>query len=257
MVLGAAATALLGGDTQGVSPIKGERDSETGEKRSKLRRYEHTAPQVLNVAGVSPIHECSNKALWSTTMKGNKSVAFFSEFCSTDAYRQGIAGSRHAETMLALGEVLEQNVWDSILNKAIFAKVKEEFAQYKPMLQVLNGGKATQTSIAGGSLFSLSKKKNKKEQVAVKEAASKVYQWLKNEKSAMRGFLQIMSWGGIFYSAMCSDKVTRCAIDLACGGITEERHQEITVARLCGDGPEEDDDNSNAMDRVTGALLGK
>ena len=107
MVLDAAATALLGGDSQFATPIKGARDSETGEKRTKLRRYEHTAPQVLNVSGVSPIHECSNKALWSSTMKGNKSVAFFSEFCSSDAYRQGIAGSRHAETMLAVGEVLE------------------------------------------------------------------------------------------------------------------------------------------------------
>ncbi len=58
-------------------------------------------------AGVSPIHECSNKALWSTTAKGNKSVAFYSEFCSNDAYRRGIAGSRHAETMLAL----EDEVW--------------------------------------------------------------------------------------------------------------------------------------------------
>ena len=187
----------------------------------------------------------------------NKSVAFFSEFCSIDPYRQGIAGSRHAETMLTCGEVLDQNVWDAMLDATILAKVKAEFAEYKPMLQVLNGGKATQTSIAGGSLFSLSKKKDKKDQAAVKDAASKVYLWLKNEKSAMRGFLQIMSWGGIFYSAMCSDKVARSAIDPKCGGITEERYQEIMVARLCGDGPEEDDDNSNAMDRVTSALLGK
>ena len=108
MVLDGAAVALLGVD--GVGQGYSERDSETGEKRSKLRRYEHVGAQVLNVAGVSPIHECSNKALWSTTVKGNKSVAFYSEFCSNDAYRQGIAGSRHAETMLALGVVLEDEV---------------------------------------------------------------------------------------------------------------------------------------------------
>ena len=108
MVLDGAAVALLGAD--GVGKGYSERDSETGEKRSKLRRYEHVGPQVLNVAGVSPIHECSNKALWSTTVKGNKSVAFYSEFCSNDAYRQGIARSRHAEAMLALGVVLEDEV---------------------------------------------------------------------------------------------------------------------------------------------------
>ncbi len=76
MVLDGAAVALLG--AEGVGNGYSQRDSETGEKRSKLRRYEHVGPQVLNVAGVSPIHECSNKALWSTTAKGNKSVAFYS-----------------------------------------------------------------------------------------------------------------------------------------------------------------------------------
>ena len=99
MVLNAASAALLGGDA---SKDYEQRDSATGEKRTKLRRYEHVAPQVLNVGGVSPIHECSNKALWSTTTKGNKSVAFYSEFCSKDAYRQGIAGSRHAETYVLI-----------------------------------------------------------------------------------------------------------------------------------------------------------
>ncbi len=184
MVLDGAAVALLG--AEGVGNGYSQRESETGEKRSKLRRYEHVGPQVLNVAGVSPIHECSNKALWSTTVKGNKSVAFYSEFCSNDAYRQGIAGSRHAETMLALGAVLEDPVWSAVLNQTILEKAKTEFAEYKPMLEVLNGGKATQT--AGKSLFALVRKKDKKEKEAVKDAASKVYMWLSNEKSAIRGF---------------------------------------------------------------------
>ena len=254
MVLDGAAVALLGGD--GANKGYSDRDSETGEKRSKLRRYEHVGPQVLNVAGVSPIHECSNKALWSTTVKGNKSVAFYSEFCSNDAYRQGIAGSRHAETMLALGAVLEDAVWPAVLNKTILEKVKTEFAEHKPMLEVLNGGKATQT--AGKSLFALVRKGDKKDKDAVNAAATQVYTWLSNEKSAMRGFLQIMSWGGVFFSAMCSDKVARCAIDPACGNITMARYREIMVARLCGDGPaEEEDDNSNAMGRVSAALLGR
>ena len=42
MVLGGAAVALLGAD--GVGKSYSERDSETGEKRSKLRRYEHVGP---------------------------------------------------------------------------------------------------------------------------------------------------------------------------------------------------------------------
>ena len=79
MVLSDSAQALLGLAGTASMPST-ERDGETGEKREKLRRYEHTAAQVLNVAGVSPIHECSNKALWTIVKKGNKGVAFFSEF---------------------------------------------------------------------------------------------------------------------------------------------------------------------------------
>jgi hypothetical protein len=253
MVLGGAANSLLGAEAAGKGYT--ERDEATGEKRTKLRRYEHIGAQVLNVAGVSPIHECSNKALWTTAMKGSKTVAFHSEFCSNEAYRQGVAGSRHAETMLALGAVLEEGVWDAVLDATILAKVKGEFAEYKPMLEVLNGGKASQTH--SKSLFVVTQKKDKKAKDAVKQAAGKVYQWLQNEKSAVRGFLQIMSWGGIFYSAMCSDKIARCAVDPQCGAIGAQDFEDMMVARLCGDGPVEEDDNSNAMARVSASLLVK
>ena len=123
------------------------------------------------------------------------------------------------------------------------------------MLEVLNGGKASQTS--GTSLFAAVQKKEKKDKGTVKAAGGKVYEWLRNEKSAIRGFLQIMSWGGIFYSAMCSDKIARCAVDQQCGQIDAQQFQEAMVARLCGDGPAEDDDNSNAMAKVSAALLAK
>ena len=200
MVLGGAAQSLLGVDVSGYS--NSQRDGETGEKRTKLRRYEHVGPQVLNVAGVSPIHECSNKALWSTAMKGSKTVAFFSEFCSNEAYRVGLAGSRHAETMPALGDVLDNEVWNAVLDKTILRKAKAEFVQYKPMLEVLNGGKDSQTS--GTSLFAAVQKKEKKYKGIVKAAAGKVYEWLSNEKSAIRGFLQIMNWGGAFSILLCA-----------------------------------------------------
>ena len=47
MVLGGAAQSLLGADVSGYS--NSQRDGETGDKRTKLRRYEHVGPQVLNV----------------------------------------------------------------------------------------------------------------------------------------------------------------------------------------------------------------
>ena len=110
------ANALLGlAGAAAMAPT--QRDSDTGEKSEKLRRYEHPCAQVLNVAGVSPIHECGNKALWNIVARGNKRVSFLSEFCSTDAYRQGIAGSRAAESMLSFGDVIQEPLWDKLLEK--------------------------------------------------------------------------------------------------------------------------------------------
>ena len=253
MVLNDSAQALLGlAGTASMS--SGQRDAETGEKREKLRRYEHPSAQVLNVAGVSPIHECSNKALWTIVKQGNKGVSFFSEFCSTDPYRQGIAGSRNAESMLSLGAVLKEPLWDKVIEKTILDKARAEFGSMQPHLEVLNGGHLKGQK--GKSLFALAQKVPVKDKVAVENAAAAIHAWLTNDGSAIRGFLQIMSWGGVFYASMCSDKVARCAMDPKCGAITKEQFQAMMVARLSGDGPAEEDDNSNSMAQVSKALLG-
>ena len=254
MVLGEAANALLGAPSAEAAPAYAAKGP-AGEKRQKLRRYEHTSTQFLDVAGVSPMHECGNKSLWNATMGGNKSVAFYSEYCAKEAYRQGIAGSRHAETMLGLGKVLDDPCWKLVLQPAILARAIAEFAEHKDSLTMLNGGKATQ--VVSKSLFGAVQKQAPKEKAKVMAAADKVYDWLRKETSAMRGFLQIMSWGGVFYASMCSDKISRCAVDAECGAISKERYAEIMVARLCGDGPVEIDDTSNAMASVCEALLKK
>ena len=56
---------------------------------------------------------------------------------------------------------------------------------------------------------------------------------------------------------MCSDTIARCAVDQQCGSIDAQQFQEAMVARLCSDGPAEDDDNANAMAKVSAALLAK
>ena len=84
----------------------------------------------------------------------------------------------------------------------------------------------------------------------MQDAAEKVYDWLSDPEGAVHGFLQIMSWGGIFYVSMCSDKVARCAIDSECGKITKEQYKALMVARLCGKGGEDGalaNDDRNTM----------
>ena len=229
-------------------------DGSPTEKRQCLRRYEHVAPQVLSPDGVSPVHECSNLQLWKFASDGNKGVEFFSEFCSKDPYRQGIAGSRHAETMLAFSEVLSEPIMDKLLNTEILKKVRAEFDQFKPMLEVLNGGKTS-----GGnskSFMTMCAKSIKKEQGPVETAADAIYDWLSDETSVVLGFLQIMSWGGIFYAAMCSDKVARCAMDSACGNITKDAYKAMMVARLCGKDGVAPEDSRNAMSSSSKRMFG-
>jgi len=250
---GAAASlfGLMGGEKR---KADGEADGGPMEKRSSLRKYEHVGAQTLDCSGVSPIHECSNAQLWKFTQAGNKGVLFFSEFCSEDPYRRGIAGSRHAETMQNFGQVIEDPIMEKLLNTDILKKVKDEYTRIKPMLIALNGGKTS-----GGnskSFQTMCKQDVKKEQAPVEEAAAAVYEWLSNDDSAIHGFLQVMSWGGMFYAAMCSDKVARCAIDPSCGKISKVQYQALMVARLCGKEGALENDDRNAMKSRSSKLFG-
>jgi hypothetical protein len=230
---------------------KRKQDDDVQEKRVSLRKYEHPAAQCLDCQGVSPIHECSHQHLWKYVQAGNKGVHFLSEFCSDDLYRKGVAGSRHAETMCNLGEVLSEGILDKLLKPEILKKVRTEFDAIKPSLALLNGGKTS-----GGnskSFQTLCKAEVKQEEDKVQDAAGKVHDWLSDPEGAVHGFLQIMSWGGISYVAMCSDKVARCAIDSECGKITKEQYKELMVARLCGkegkDGALPNDDRNTMKSR--------
>ena len=254
--LNGAAQGLFGVNTYNGDKRKadGEAEGAPAEKRQSLRRYEHFAPQVLFADGVSPVHECTNQQLWKFASTGNKGVLFFSEFCSKESYRQGIAGSRHAETMLIFCGVLDEAVMEKLLDKGILEKVRAEYAKYKPYLETLNGGKTS-----GGnskSFMTMCKKDIKKEKAPVEEAAAMVHDWLSNDNSVMLGFLQIMSWGGIFYSAMCSDKVARCAMDPTCGSITKDAYKAMMVARLCSSDGAVADDSRNSMSSSSARLFG-
>ena len=253
MVVGAANSlfGIMGGEKR---KAEGEAEGGPMEKRSSLRKYEHVGAQTLDCSGVSPIHECSNAQLWKFAQTGNKGVLYFTEFCSDDDYRRGIAGSRHAETMQNFGQVLEDPMMEKLLNTAILKKVKDEYATIKPHLTILNGGKTS-----GGnskSFQTMCKQDVKKEEEPVKDAAAAVYEWLSNENSAIHGFLQVMSWGGVFYAAMCSDKVARCAMDPACGKISKVQYQELMVARLCGKEGALQNDDRNAMKSRSVKLFG-
>jgi hypothetical protein len=48
-------------------------------------------------------------------------VAFFSEFRSMDSYRQGVAGSRHAETILASSQAADARFGDRAVDAEVLS----------------------------------------------------------------------------------------------------------------------------------------
>ena len=150
--------------------------------------------------------------------------------------------------------MIDDPIMDKLLNTDILKKVRDEYVKIKPMLTVLNGGKTS-----GGnskSFQTMCKQDVKREQVPVEEAAAVVWDWLSNDDSAIHGFLQVMSWGGVFYAAMCSDKVARCAVDSSCGKISKVQYQALMVAHLCGKEGALENDDRNAMKTRSSKLFG-
>ena len=67
------------------------------------------AAQLPGLAGPAALGPATRDAdNGEKAARGNKCVSFLSEFCSTDPYRQGIAASRAAESMLSFGDVIQE-----------------------------------------------------------------------------------------------------------------------------------------------------
>lgn len=243
---GSSYEALLG-KRPGAAPADGDE-----ERRTKLRRYDKMAAQCLNPEGVSPIHAADLKAVWEMAAAGNKGATYFSELCDTDDYRRGVGISRAAETMLAMGAALEQPVFTQVCQKAILDKALKEFADLKPHLLVLNGGKASQTTKTSTSLWAQAAKAQSAqaplELASVLDAAGKVYDYYAAKNSALRAFVEIMSQGGVFYSAFVVDKVVRAS--MAHGLVAKQDFCRAAEKRLCHKAKEP---SSGAGDELTEA----
>ena len=193
-------------------------DMEEGEeRRTKLRRYDKMAAQCLNPEGVSPIHKADLRGVWEMAMAGNKGAKYFSELCDEDGYRRGVGISRAAEAILSMGAALEQPVFRSVVQKPVLDRAMAEWNQLKAHVETLNGGKASTTTKTSTSLWTQSKQKEGDkvavpEASAVEAAANHLYDFLVKKDSALRAFVEILSQGGVFYSAHVADKVLRAGI---------------------------------------------
>ena len=112
-----------------------------GEPRTKLRKYDHVAPQCLNPFGCSGIMTCSLDKLWEVCKKGNKNMKYYSEPCDEDPLRRGVGISRFAEGMVQVCDKImaDQHV-AAVVKEALLAAARVEATALKPHLTILNGG---------------------------------------------------------------------------------------------------------------------
>ena len=204
------------------------------ERATKLRRYDNVCAQAVNPSGAAPIVGASMGQVWDSIKIGNKKVQFFSEFCSMDKHRRGIAISRMAECLLACFETIEKPDTAKLLQEAPLKKAMAELKELKPHLQVLYGGKtqSASTSLASiGAHVSMNKVEGE-----VNQAATAVYEWLCKDQSALRGLIGLMSSGGCYWTAYCSELSGRAAVHKSGGAIPKAEFVGAAVERLCKQG---------------------
>jgi len=215
------------------STASGKRSGEeqTPEKRKMLRRYDHLASQALNPFGVSELEKASLAQIWGLIKQGNKGTDYFAEWADADKYRKGIAVSRLAQVLTTAIQILEDTKFRTLLEKTIYDKAMEEAKSMKPYLELLNCGKASQTArkitmSSLGQTETAAKSEND-----VREAAKRIYNWLEEKNSTLRGLLSFLSQGGVFYAASCAEKGARSYIKH--GGDSIKTFEDSAIARLC------------------------
>ena len=75
-----------------------------------------------------------------------------------------------------------------------------------------------------------------KNEGAVNVAAAGLYDWLCQDQSVLRGLMRLMSSGGCYWSAYCSELTGRAAVHRSGGAISKADFLAAAVERLCKDG---------------------
>jgi len=99
---------------------------EPAAKRQKLRRDDHVSVILCHPFGISDGQGATLADLWDYASKGNKRVASFMEFASTDPMVRGIAITRTAEVLNLAIKELSRDHWKSLLNAKIYEALDKD-----------------------------------------------------------------------------------------------------------------------------------
>ena len=233
------------------------------EKRTVIRYCDTVAAKALDPYGVSSVADVSLETLWKIITKGDKFVHHFSNLAATEEtggdYRIGVGVSQYAETMLAVfKEIQTNNDLRKCVVPTVLRKADHEIEELKPHFEKLNAGKGSQGKEYEETSGSLKKRKREGGEPATRptdeefqNAAKAVHGFIKKgTASNARMLIQILSCGGAFYAAQCSDKATRAWTE--CKFIDEKTLERGVKARALKQAPSS---SSGSKEVPTGGLF--
>ena len=233
--------------------LRGSEGSMTEKKRREsLRSYDYAAAQFLNAFGRSFVADADLQTVLQMTSKGNDGVLYFSELWNKDPKRQQVAVSRLVEALTMVNAELGKAHIKAIVKEDVLKKVQAELSALMKATTILMLDEAVDSpSLTGDSAGKLnyqqragakSKPAVVHDAAAVSSASRKLYEFLTQEKSTLRSFLQIMSSGGVFYTSSVHEKVCRAFCktsteDASKPTIDMESFIRMNKARLCPETP--------------------
>ena len=191
-----------------------------------------------NLHGKSEFDQRTDQDVWRMTREGGPSCLFHSNLAAvTEAEggsdRVGVGISQTAQVIVAMIKHLEDPHVNSLIKPELLALAKKEAAELMPLVTTLNFGKTGFTNAATGFM---QMKRQRQEEVIISKpedevaiAAKELYVFLTKPTSPLRSFLEIMSGGGVFYTAFVGIKTAKAAC--LHKPILEKDFIAITVAR--------------------------
>ena len=167
------------------------------------------------------------KALWSHASKGHDHCERFSEYAIDDKNYQGYALAKSMKSLhLAIAAAIDEKEAGELLDPTVFATIKAEGEALLPHVITLSGGQMRKETPLLNTF-----KAAAIEPAIARKAAKEVYAWLQKSKSPLRGVLKFLANGGLFYTGIANEKMTRAF--LANASVSEDNFVDLGKHRLC------------------------
>lgn len=197
------------------------------QKRGKLWDTDHAAAVQLNPFGKSGFDTYSNKAIFKMTADGSTFAKYHSNMNATNGeddkrgtgpesedYRVGIGISQTAQGLLAVIEQLNNDQLKALLKEEHLALAQTEAEEIKDAVKACALGKVGFKSkgITGAKRMRTDGSAVPTKE-ALKAASEKLYDFLNKANSPLKGLMELMAQGGVFWSGHICTKTAAAIIE--------------------------------------------